>query len=395
MMRGTMALSSRGWLRLGCVTALMGAACSDDGVPASGSASATGTDDSLSSDATIDETSADTTPGSATQTGTGTSQTTAATTTDPSGPGDTGTTAVDTSSSDPTGSSDATGSGSGDSGDSSASASESSSGGGTDTGAVEDCTCAPGTDVIYVLSDNAELWSFDPVTYDFAFVGAFQCANEFGTFSMGVDRKGIAWVMFQSADLYTIDVNNPAMCVDPGYNPNQMGFGLFGMAFVSESVENPCDRLYGNTYSGGLGFQEGPNFGTLGSLDPASLLIDPIGSTDYDGAELTGTGDGRLFGFAGVNPAKLVEFDKTDATVLDILPLGALELTNAFAFGFFGGDFYMFTENNTGLASQVTHLDYDDSDMSGMQELEVVVDAAPIRIVGAGVSTCVPVIDPQ
>jgi len=260
---------------------------------------------------------------------------------------------------------------------------------------VELCDCAPGTDVIYVLSDDAELWSYDPLTNSFAFVGGFQCNFEAGTFSMGVDRNGIAWVMFQSGDLYTLDVNNPNICVDPGYVPGGNGFQLFGMAFVSESVDNPCDRLYGNTYSGGFGFQEGPNFGTLGSLDPDTLTMSAIGFTDYDGAELTGTGDGRLFEFAGVNPAKLVELDKTDASVIDILPLGSLELTNAFAFAFFGGDFYMFTENDSLVASQVTHLDYDDDDMSGMQELEVIESDAPIRIVGAGVSTCVPIINPQ
>jgi len=249
--------------------------------------------------------------------------------------------------------------------------------------------------VIYVLSDDAALWSFDPITYDFALVGDFMCNNMNDTFSMGVDRNGIAWVMFQGQDIYTIDVNNPANCVDPGYNPGQLGFGLFGMAFVSEGENNPCDQLYVNSYSGGLGFQEGPDIGRLGTMDPDTLLMSEIGLTDFDGAELTGTGDGRLFAFAGVGPAKLTEFDKTDASVIEQLPLDTLELTNAFAFAFFGGDFYFFTESPNIFTSQVTHLDWDDSDMDGEQQLEIVVADAPIRIVGAGVSTCVPVVEPM
>ena len=109
-----------------------------------------------------------------------------------------------------------------------------------------------------------------------------------------------------------------------------------------------------------------------------------IGDIDFDGGELTGTGDGRLFAFAG-SPAKLVEYDKSDASVVEIQQLN-MNLTNAFAFAFYGGDFYMFTEsNNNPGVSKVTHFDYDDT-----QDLEIVVPDAPIRIVGAGVSTCVP-----
>jgi len=383
-------------------------ACGDDAEATSATGSASATEDSSGSasntspDPSIESSGGS---GSASQTGdtsTGTTADTTAegpTTGDPTGDPTTSddatlsATDTDTSSSgDPSASDSDDSTSSGGSSGGAVSASDSDSESDTD---VELCDCAPGTDVIYVLSDDAELWSYDPLTNSFAFVGGFQCNFEAGTFSMGVDRNGIAWVMFQSGDLYTLDVNNPNICVDPGYVPGGNGFQLFGMAFVSESVDNPCDRLYGNTYSGGFGFQEGPNFGTLGSLDPDTLTMSAIGFTDYDGAELTGTGDGRLFEFAGVNPAKLVELDKTDASVIDILPLGSLELTNAFAFAFFGGDFYMFTENDSLVASQVTHLDYDDDDMSGMQELEVIESDAPIRIVGAGVSTCVPIINPQ
>jgi hypothetical protein len=61
--------------------------------------------------------------------------------------------------------------------------------------------------------------------------------------------------------------------------------------------------------------------------------------------------------FGGVNPAKLVEVDKPPASTSST-PLGNLELTNAFAFSFFAGDFYMFTESNNPNFSKVTHLDY-------------------------------------
>ncbi|HEY8377426.1 MAG TPA: hypothetical protein VIK91_13110, partial [Nannocystis sp.] len=74
----------------------------------------------------------------------------------------------------------------------------------------------------------------------------------------------------------------------------------------------------------------------------------------------------------------------------DVFPLANLPLTNAFAFAFFGGDFYFFTEGPNPNFSKVTHLDYDDSDGDGQQQLTTINNNAPIRIVGAGVSTCAP-----
>jgi hypothetical protein len=68
-----------------------------------------------------------------------------------------------------------------------------------------------------------------------------------------------------------------------------------------------------------------------------------------------------------------------------------IPLTNAFAFAFFAGDFYFFTESGgPGSKSKVTHLDYDDSDNNGIQDITMINPMAPIRIVGAGVSTCAP-----
>jgi hypothetical protein len=210
---------------------------------------------------------------------------------------------------------------------------------------------------------------------------------------MAVDRLGFAWVMFSNplGKIWKLDVTNVANCTDPGYNPGQQGVNYFGMAFVSNSQFDQCDQIYGNTFDGFGGFSEGANIGDFLTVDPKSLLIKKLGKTNFNGAEVTGTGDGRVFMFGGANPAKLVEVEKATGKFLSVTPLGTLELTNAFAFSFFGGDFYMFTEsdNNPGV-SKVTHFDYDDSDMNGKQDLTTVVTSAPIRIVGAGVSTCAP-----
>ncbi len=276
------------------------------------------------------------------------------------------------------------------------STSGSSTGGSSTTGdPVDPCACpdieVPLDDGIFVLSDDSELWKYYPETNMFTMLGAFNCNGMTSTFSMAVDRLGFAWVMFNNpqGEIWKIDVTDPTNCIDPGYNPGQMGINYFGMAFVSNSEFDQCDSLYGNTFNGIGGFSEGPNIGDFLNLNPMTLQITKISKSNFNGAEMTGTGDGRVFSFGGV-PSKLIERDKANGNVLSTLPLANLPLTNAFAFAFFGGDFYFFTESNNPTVSKVTHLDYDDSDMNGMQDLKTINPMAPIRIVGAGVSTCAP-----
>ena len=246
--------------------------------------------------------------------------------------------------------------------------------------------CAENTDLIYVLSDDAELWSFDPATNMFALVAALPCPGGLfnGTFSMSVSRAGIAWVMYQDGQMYQVDVNAPGTCMNSGWVSNS-GFNLFGMGFVSNSLADPCEKLYAHSWSGLGGFSEGLNSGQLGAIEPSDLSVAILGGINYDGGELTGTGDGRLFAFAGATPAKLVEYDKTNANEIATTLLVGLDLTNAFAFAHYDGDFFFFTEEGLGATSKVT---YYDPDVPGVFSQ---VASAPIRIVGAGVSTCAPV----
>jgi hypothetical protein len=248
------------------------------------------------------------------------------------------------------------------------------------TGGGAVCECpdieVPLDDGIFVLSNDAELWKYFPEENMFAMLGELSCGM-FDTFSMAVDRLGFAWIQFSGGDLRKVSVSDLTQCDDPGYTQGQMGVNNFGMAFVSNSISDPCDRIYGNTWNGIPPFSEGVNVGDFITIDPDSLLLSKLGKTNFNGAEVTGTGDGRAFVFGGTNPSKLVQLDKADARRSRTLPLGGLEINNgAFAFAFFGGDFYFFTDsNNDSFASEVTHLDYDDSDMNGKQDLKKIQNA--------------------
>ena len=252
----------------------------------------------------------------------------------------------------------------------------------------EGCACAPDNDDIYVLSDTGTIWSFDPTTYEFTFITDVVCGGMSNTFSMGVSRKGRAWIEYQNGDLYTVDLKDPGSpCKDPGFVNDDPLFPNFGMAFVSNSADDKCDRIYGNHYNG---VAMGKDASEFFSVDPVTLGLVQLGKSDYGLAEVTGTGDGRAFLFAGPDPADLVEVDKATGDTIATIPLPGVKTGGGFAFAFFAGDFYFFTDAESDMTSEVTHIDYDDSDNNGKQDIKQVVDNAPISIVGAGVSTCAP-----
>jgi hypothetical protein len=254
----------------------------------------------------------------------------------------------------------------------------------------DQCPCVADNADIYVLSELGSIWSFDPTDYSFDFITDVSCGGMTDTFSMGVSRKGRAWVQYFGGDIYTVDLTDPGSpCKDPGFENDLPLFPNFGMAFVGNSPDDPCDKLY--AHSGIEPGLIGEDVGALGVIDPQTLVLSEIGKIDFAWGELTGTGDGRLFAFQGDAPPLIGQYDKTDGTLLDSFPLPGLASPSAFAFAYWGGDFYLFmtTEDDFYGMSRVVHVDYDESEGDG-KAITTIVDEAPIRIVGAGVSTCAP-----
>lgn len=217
------------------------------------------------------------------------------------------------------------------------------------TGAPLVCECAPGTDVIHVLGDDGELWAFDPVADTFSTLGPIAC-GDFRPFSMAVDREGFAWVLLLdniphaaiAKGIFRVDLADPGACTPVPYEDGL--FGVFGMSFVSNPPPDACETLYVFSYGGTGPFAEGPGLGQLGALDPETQVLDVVGAVDFDGGELAGTGDGRLVALTGVEPLKLVAYDRQDASELARIELPGIARTSASALAFFGGSFYVFTE---------------------------------------------------
>jgi hypothetical protein len=233
------------------------------------------------------------------------------------------------------------------------------------------CPCAANTDRIHVVTTTGELWAFDPPTLEFELVVDLLalpgCAGP-QFFSMSLDRDGLAWLQFNDGTLHTLDINAPVACSDADFvSAPELAITNFGMGFVSESVYDSCDSLFGHRISG---FGDGPGVGLLFEVDTTALDVAASYPTDFDRAELTGTGDGRLFAFADSIPAKLVELDKDSGATLDQIDLNNINASTAFAFAAYGGDFYFFTGSDSNIdRSEVNHIDYDDSDGNGLQDV--------------------------
>lgn len=261
--------------------------------------------------------------------------------------------------------------------------------------------CAEGASLVYVLTRDAWLYSFLPETLQFASIGRVDCPARYGATpnSMAVDRSGTAWLNYNDGSLFRASTRD-ASCQATAYVPGQHGFRVLGMAYASTGRDLVDETLFvwgGRSWGGWVdrgwddarrssrrGLEEGLG---LAAIDTARSTLRPIGE-DRLGlglvrGELSGTGDGRLYGFFATRPATLAEIDVATGVTRSHRPLPGVDTGQAWAFSSWGGDLWFYTARY-GETSRVTRL----SGTSG--ELSVVVPEVGFVIVGAGVSTCAP-----
>lgn len=257
------------------------------------------------------------------------------------------------------------------------------SGGGAGDGCVDEARS------VYLLGKGRELVRFDPASLSLEEIGKLNCPVEGGPnvdlptpFSMAVDRSGTAYVHYNDGSLFTVDVTT-AQCSLSGYQSGQLSsFQRFGMGFSSNSPGSAEETLYISSFEPGDG---------VATLETSTMTIERVGF--YGGgiggpAELTGTGDALLYGFFLSDPVQVAQLDKTTSKVVDAVTLPQVDIGTAWAFAFWGDDFWLFTAPG-GLTSQVTRMH------RGSVVTEVVIEDAGFVVVGAGVSTCAPVEPPK
>ncbi len=249
--------------------------------------------------------------------------------------------------------------------------------------------CSDDNKDVFVIAEDRTFYSFHPPTLEFKPKGLLDCPTG-GALptSMAIDRAGVAWVRYSDGSVWRVSTENLA-CESTKYQPQAEAFIKFGMGFATESKGGSTESLYLSD-SAGQG---------LARLDTKTLGIEYIGP--YTGAlagttsELTGTGDGKLYGFFVTSPAQVAEISKATGDVVSTYELPGVYAGNAWAFSFYGGDFFIYTNAESGDlpmnagGSDVTR--YRPSDKS----VTVVKSKIGFKIVGAGVSTCAPTTGPR
>ena len=241
--------------------------------------------------------------------------------------------------------------------------------------------CVAGSQWIYTVDTTGTFSIFDPQSLTFSDIGPLICFDPMADarpFSMAVDQSTVAWVEYTSGNIYRVDTTTLA-CTPTSYqvDPNLKDFG---MGFVFDPSTG-LDTLYvaGTTDAA---FTMGHNPSTLGTIAFPSLSLTPVGPIAFGAPELTGTGDGQLWGFApsdeSVNSvAILAQIDPTNGSVINSYPYDSLG-TGGYAMKFWGGSLWIFIGNTI----------YQVDRTNG--SIQTALTNSPHEVVGAGVSTCAP-----
>ncbi|HTM19028.1 MAG TPA: hypothetical protein VL172_00915 [Kofleriaceae bacterium] len=270
---------------------------------------------------------------------------------------------------------------------------------------------AQGADIIYVVDEAHRLWSFDPELLPgdpYAMIGTLSCPGA-GTalpgfdplegaatpFSMAVDRQAQAWVLYSSGKLFkvsTTDASCTATTFAVGQSSGGTTFELFGMGFVSDSPSASTDTLF---ISGGPA--DRADAGDLATLDINGLTVSRVQAlpaAEYS-PELTGTGAAELYGYYPGVTSLVARINKASAANDQTWSLPSLSgQVRAWAFAHWGGLFFIFITTSDGLFDTADVLRLDPMANGGAGEVTTALSDTGKIVVGAGVSTCAPIVIP-
>ncbi len=270
-------------------------------------------------------------------------------------------------------------------------------GGGADT-ILPSGDCPERAKIVYVVTADAKLYSFQPDKLLFKLVGTLGCATGLAAltdtpFSMSVDRQANAWVLYwdgaNATGIYKVSTLN-ASCAPTTYKTASPNLDIFGMGFSANGPGQTDETLFVIAGSG-TGYWTG--FDTLASISFPGLKASAINTVDFaGGAELTGNGKGELYGFfAGSSPPSVRQIDKvTGKTNVKSwnLPTSDFGDQGDVAFAQWGGAFYLFYQGPADTSTNVWLLDT----TTGVAT--IVKANTGMTIVGAGVSSCAPTAAP-
>jgi hypothetical protein len=227
---------------------------------------------------------------------------------------------------------------------------------------------------IYTLEGTGQLSRFDPSTLTFKDIGIIRCSNTGPFNSMAVDQTAVAWVGTQTGEIFKVDTKT-AKCESTSFDGTHDGLINFGMGFVFDPTANK-DTLY-------IAADIDQRSSTLATIALPSMAATVVGIISDGLPELTGTGDGALWGFIPKGQGTsmenmLLRIDTTSGKTLETHTYSSLSSGN-WALKFWGGSFWIF------LGRSIYEVPRKAPDT-----IKTAIADTGRNILGAGVSSCAP-----
>jgi hypothetical protein len=242
--------------------------------------------------------------------------------------------------------------------------------------------CDAATKLVYVFTSGNDIYSFDPPSKQFIKIATPDCQAGGTPNSMAIDRNLVAWINY-IGDIYEFDLKKKSGCQPSGV-ALPLGFEQLGMGFSTDVPGGVAETLYVDAIGGG----------GLAKIKNGQLTqIGPFGNDPAlagQNAELTGTGDAKLFGYFTTSPdVRVAEIDKATGNILSDHALVGVSPPSSWAFSFWGGDFYLYAAPGSNASGNSSVIKYDP--VKQTVDPTYVADVG-FTIVGAGVSTCAPIV---
>ncbi len=257
----------------------------------------------------------------------------------------------------------------------------------------------PGRDVIYLVSESAEvepelivpgLHRFDPETLEVTSLGWPACA---GTSPQGltVDRSGMLWLLAVADDgwkrIYVVDPDS-LDCTETAFvEANNEGYGPESLTFVTDALDADTEGLYL------LSVQE-PDAMTTVTLrrvtDLDTMEVEFVGHVSPPKllADLSGTGEARLLAlvYEGNGGASVAELDTATGALVWETPVVDIDVDDSCTgcgVAQWGGLMWSFPFDGFSNSAVYT-IDLDDG------TTDLMVPDLGIKVTAAATSTCVP-----
>jgi hypothetical protein len=243
--------------------------------------------------------------------------------------------------------------------------------------------CIEASRWVYTVDDRGRFARFDPPRRAFTDISTLACPTTATPNSMAVDQNAVAWVGYTDGNLFEVDTAT-GKCQATTFVRDQAGIRVFGMGFVFDPATGR-DTLF---IAGGMDNAFNSRT-TLATVSFPGLVVTPIGPVEAGNAELTGTGDGELWGFVpaigatgAVRQSVLVRIDPASGKTLESHTYTLASTGGGFSYWavkFWGGSFWIFFNGSIYEVARSTP-----------DKLTPVMTDTGRNVVGAGVSTCAP-----